>query len=284
MIISGKTKIFGVVGYPITHTLSPLIHNTLFKEFKIDAIYLPFEVLPENFEKFFYGLKSINNFTGLNVTLPFKNVVAKYLNKKIEHLLINTVLFKNGLSYGYNTDIYGFKMGLIKNYPEFKIKNSNVLIIGAGGASYAVLCAILNEKPKKIVITNRTIEKAEELKNYFCKSQKFKNIDVMPLKSDILFKVDIDFDLIVNTTSVGLKNEKSLIEFKKCNSKQAIVYDLIYNPPLTDFLKQAKKKGYKIINGLDMLIFQAFKAFSIWTDKDPSKFYEKISHYLLKCF
>jgi len=278
LAISGRTKLYGVVGFPIRHSLSPLIHNTLFNEFKLDAVYLTFEVLKENFENFFKGLKSINNFVGLNVTVPFKNIVFQYLDKKENELPVNTVLFKKNKSFGFNTDGYGFEKALLKNYPNFKFKNINVLVLGAGGASFSVIYSLLKKNVNKIFIANRTLENAFKLKSKFPKSKK---IEIVQLQNDLLSKLNLDFDLIVNTTSVGLKNEKSLIKFVK-TKKEAIAYDLIYNPPLTDFLKEAKKNGFKILNGLDMLIFQAFKAFEIWTDKKPDKFYEKVYNTLIK--
>jgi len=279
--ISGKTKIFGVVGYPIKHTLSPVIHNRLFKEFNMDSVYLAFEVIPDRFDKFFKGLKSINNFVGLNITVPFKNRARKYLDTPSE-IPVNTVYFKNGKASGYNTDIYGFKKALQKNFPDFKLRNKNVLLLGAGGAAQGVSIFLIQSKIKKLVIVNRTYQKAEKLKKYLNKIDKNIEIETEALDYDIISKSDEPFHLIVNATSVGLKNEKSLVSFEKIKEKNTIVYDLIYNPEFTDFLLKAKKKGLKILNGLDMLIFQAFRAFQIWTGKNPEKFYDKIKKEIAK--
>lgn len=279
--ITGKTKIFGVVGYPIKHTLSPVIHNRLFKEFSMDSVYIAFEVIPDKFDKFFHGLKSINNFTGLNITVPFKNRARKYLDIPSE-FPVNTAYFKNGKVSGYNTDIYGFKKALQKNFPDFKLKDKNVLLLGAGGAAQGVGISLIQSKIKKLVIANRTYQKAEKLKKYLNKFTKNIEIRVEPLDYDIISKSDETFHLIINATSVGLKNEKSLLDFKSIREKNTIVYDLIYNPEFTDFLLKARKKGLRVINGIDMLIFQAFRAFQIWTGKNPEKFYYKIKKEIME--
>ncbi len=279
--ISGKTKIFGIIGSPIKHSFSPIIHNFLFKKFDIDAVYIPLEVQKDNLKDFVNGLRTIKNFVGLNVTVPFKNQIAEFIDEtSLKSIPINTIKIVKERIYGYNTDIYGFKKALLKNFPKFRLKGKSVLLLGAGGAAYAVAISLLESKIKKLVIANRTVERVEQLKRYLNKMYKDSSISIKKLQYNILEMLNDDFDLIVNATSIGLGNEKSLISFK--SSKKGIAYDLIYNPAMTDFLIQAKKEGLKTLNGLDMLIFQALKSFRIWTGKKPDRYYSDIRSLIIK--
>ncbi|MBN1899417.1 MAG: shikimate dehydrogenase [Spirochaetes bacterium] len=280
-------KIFGVVGYPINHTLSPAIHNYLFGQFKMEAVYLAFEVPPAQYEHFFKGMACINNLVGLNVTVPFKNEAAQYTDRIIFKkkdvfgaVPVNTVHFKNKISFGFNTDIYGFYMGLLKSCPSFRPKRKIALLIGAGGAAKGVGISLVSAGIKCLVIANRTYKKAVDLKSFLEKISRLTEIKAIPLSGDILSSQG-PFDLIINSTSHGLKKERSLINFNVRGIRSGIAYDLIYKPK-TDFLIQAEKNGWETVNGLDMLIFQAFKAFQIWTGKNPIKYYTDIKKILLK--
>jgi len=278
-LISGKTKIFGIIGSPIKHSFSPMIHNFLFEKFNLDSIYIPLEVSQDNLKEFIRGIKAVKNFIGLNVTVPFKNQISDMIDElkvspPLKPIPVNTVKIVKNKIYGYNTDIYGFKMALKKNFPEFCLRGKNVLLLGAGGAAQAVAISLLESQVGKLVIVNRTIKRAEQLKSYLKKRYKTSSIFAEKLTYNIPDKLNGDFHLIVNATSIGLKNEKSIISFDKITN--GIVYDLIYNPAMTDFLTQAKKKGLKILNGLDMLIFQAFQAFQIWTGKKPNTYYAEV--------
>ncbi len=270
MIINGHTKILGIVGYPISHTLSPIIHHYLISKYKINLVYLPFEINPENLKFFVKGFKSINNVTGLNITVPFKTVFLQYIQKISQEAqdvgAVNTILKKDNLLWGFNTDVYGFEKSLKINFPKFQIKEKLALILGAGGSSRAIIYSLLTHKIKKIIILNRTLKKARDIKNHFSPYLQTREIKTFPLDYNFLSKNKIIPDLIVNTTSMGLnKRDPTLINLDPLKNRKTIVYDLIYNPLKTNFLKTAEKNHMQYINGLDMLVLQALKSFNIWT-------------------
>ncbi len=267
MIVKGTTKIFGVVGNPISHSFSPVLHNFLFKKLGLNSIYIPIEVNKDKFETFILGMKNINNLVGLNITVPFKNDALKICDKLSDEAevigSVNTLYFKNGGIFGDNTDCYGFLESLKINFPEIKLNGSTVLVLGAGGAAKAVLYSLIREKVKKIFLINRTVAKAENLKEYFSYKTGFENFVVSELDENIPAEVDI----IINTTSVGLKEEDELLIRIPDVNNIKLVYDLIYNPDKTKLLSQAEAKNINVINGKDMLILQALKSFEIWTSE-----------------
>lgn len=270
MIINGHTKILGIAGYPISHTLSPIIHQYLIDKYKINLTYLPFEVKPENLKFFIRGVRSINNIVGLNITVPFKAVFLPYIQKLSQEAkevgAVNTLLKKDEVLWGFNTDVYGFEKSLKINFPKFQIKEKQALILGAGGASRAVVYSLLKQKIKKIIILNRTLKNAGNIKNHFSRYLKTSEIKMFPLDYNFLSKSKIIPDLIVQTTSLGLKKrDLSLINLGPLKNGKTIVCDLIYNPLKTNFLKMAEKNHLQYINGLDMLLLQALKSFRIWT-------------------
>ncbi len=270
MNINGQTKILGVLGYPIAHSLSPHIHQYLIEKFKLNLFYLPFKVHPDHFNLFIQGITHLNNFLGCNITVPFKRTIMKYTKVLSEEAKIigavNTLTIHNNNSYGYNTDVYGFQQSLKINFPSLKLKDKVVLMLGAGGASRAILYVLLKEKIKKIVILNRTESHGQALKKHFLRYVKQSEIIAMPHDFYYLSKSGLQPDLIINTTSVGLKkSDNLLLDLKTLKNKKIIVYDLIYNPPLTPLLHAAKKNHLTVMNGLDMLILQALNSFNLWT-------------------
>ena len=226
------------------------------------------EVENKNFEKFIQGISRIDNFSGFNITVPYKTNALKHLNRiSPEASLINAVntikITKNRM-HGFNTDYFGFKRSIAINFPKFNLRGKNILLLGAGGASKAVALVLLKNKIGRLCILNRTIKNGMRLKNELKK--------VIPRPKIEAFGLDHDYmkngapDIIVNTTSVGLKNtDKALLDLKYLKGKKTLVYDLIYNPPKTRLLISAVKYKLLILNGLDMLILQAIKSFSIWT-------------------
>jgi len=252
-------KSFAVIGDPINHSLSPNIHSAAFRELNLDSSYIGYRIPKGELEGGIEGLKKIK-INGFNITIPHKIEMMKYLDKIDESCSIigavNTVVNNDGILKGYNTDMDGFLEPLKKR--NVSIQNSKVLLIGAGGAARAIVAGIAKEKAKNIDIANRTIENANNLSEFAKKiglSANAKKIeDVNNLEN---------YDIIINATSIGLKNETSPISFEGIKEK-TIVYDIVYSPMNTDFIKKAKEKNAEIIYGYEMLLGQATRAFEIW--------------------
>ena len=264
-MINSKTYLTGLIGNPVEHSLSPEIHNFMFAETKENGIYLAFKVEKENIKKSLEGMKSLG-IKGFNVTIPHKEEVLSsldFISEEVKAIkACNTIFNNDGKLEGYNTDYLGF----LKTLEEegFQIEGKNIALLGAGGASRAVLWALKNNNPLNVDIFNRSLDKAKNL------------IDEFEIKSSRAFLLtdfknhSLKYDLIINTTSVGmgaLKDQSPIeknVEFKK----EAMLYDLIYNPSKTKFLEIGASRNLKIINGLDMLLYQAILSFQIWTKKE----------------
>jgi len=280
MKITGTTKIIGVFGYPVKHSLSPVFQNAAFEYLGLDYIYIPVEVSPENLGKAIEGIKALN-FVGVNLTIPHKKAVIQYIDEIDEEARIiesvNTLVNKDGWLKGYSTDGYGFIRSL-KEEKGIDISGKNVFILGAGGSAYAITGASIKEGVSKIYICNRTGEKAELLKNTLSKRLQFQNILVVPFEERNDKKYWKDIDLIVNTTSVGMKEgESSLIDEKNIVSVR-LVYDLVYNRK-TELIQLAEKNGIPHMDGLLMLIYQGAVSFELWTGmKAPIEIMKRSIH------
>lgn len=263
---SGK-KIYGVLGYPAKHSLSPAMHNAAFAELKIDAEYKIFEVEPENLESFILSL-SKDNICGLNVTIPYKEAVLKYLKWQSPEVRFteacNTIVVKDkNFIEGWNTDGVGFHRHLTTEL-NFNIPGKQVVVLGAGGAAKAVTDQLARHKAKGIEIydidKSRSAKLSEKLNKEFvnCISTYVSSVEELDIENT---------DLLVNATPVGMKkNDPCLIDGDKLH-KKLLVYDLVYNPPETKLLSLARKKGARVSNGLGMLLYQGIRSFEIWTDK-----------------
>lgn len=275
-----KKIITGIIGYPLSHTLSPLMHNTVFKKYNMNWEYKVFEIKPEDLPVFIKNLKK-ENIKGLNVTIPHKQTIMLLLDK-IERAAktigaVNTILNKKGKLIGYNTDYIGFLKSLEKN--KINLKEKNVVMFGAGGAAHAVAYSINILKPANFYIYNIDIPMIEGLiKKLKLKKVIYGDLTKTKEKDEILSNADF----IINTTSVGM-HDKNIIYKLPDFKKTVVVYDLIYNPAKTEFLKLAEKKGAKIINGIDMLIYQGMEAFKLWTGKksDYNLIKNKLSKYFI---
>nr|WP_300094433.1 shikimate dehydrogenase [Sedimentibacter sp.] len=273
MIISTKTKLVGLLGYPLGHSMSPVMHNAAFENLSLDKIYIPIEVLPENLETVVKGMTKMN-FEGFNVTIPHKIEIMKYLDETDEYArcigAVNTVKIKDGKLKGYNTDGIGF----LRSYEEStkdKIEGKNVFIIGCGGASRAVSMTLALNKANKIYICNRTHDKALNLAEDIKRQTKIRCEAVLYDHEEVI-KALQDTDVLINTTSVGMSPniEESPLD-KRLLDKRLTVCDIVYNPRKTRLLKDAEEKGCRIVEGLAMLVYQGAEAFEIWTDvKAPS--------------
>lgn len=260
-----------MIGYPLSHSLSPLMHNAVIEKLNLNYVYIPFEIEPDSLRVAVKGLFK-SGVKGLNVTIPHKVAVIKILDELDESArligAVNTILIKKGSLKGYNTDADGFLESLKEK--GVRVRGKKVLLIGAGGAGRAICYALIKAGSKQITIVNRNLKKAKSLLKSF---SEFNSSSV--LRTD---KFDIEniekelipqHQLIVNATSLGMKNANPLeIDFKRAQ-KHTVVCDIIYNPPLTGFLKGARKRGLKTIDGTGMLVHQGAISFKLWTGISP---------------
>ena len=248
-------KKYFVIGNPISHSLSPELHNFWIKKNKINALYEKIKLEESGLKNFIDKLRN-DEIHGINVTVPFKNKVIKYLDKlSLEVETTNSVntIYKSGNDIiGHNTDVAGFELGL--RHSKINVLHKSVFILGAGGVVSSIVFSLLSMGCKKIYLTNRTIEKAENIK------KKFDEVEILK------WGEIPDFDIVINATSVGLNGDSLDLVL---NVKDKIFYDVIYNPKETQFLKEAKKNGNKIENGKFMFIYQANQSFSIWNNVIP---------------
>ena len=251
-------KKYLVVGNPIEHSLSPKLHNHWIKKNNIDAIYEKQKLDEFEIQSLITKVRK-KKLNGINVTVPFKRAIIPYLDRlslEAESTQsVNTVYLDNDKVVGHNTDIGGFELG-IKNL-KFKVTGKKILILGAGGVVPSIIFALNKMKASNITITNRTKNRAENLKNFF-KNLKIVDWGNIP-----------EFDMIINATSVGLnKDDQINLDLSKIG-KNKFFYDVIYNPKETNFLKIGKKTGNETENGKLMFIYQAFIAFKVWHGVEP---------------
>ena len=251
-------KKFIVIGNPIEHSLSPLLHNYWIKKSGIDAIYDRQKLNEDELEQNILQIKE-KKIIGINVTVPFKKAIIPFLDElSIEAestQSVNTIFLRNNKVIGHNTDIFGFEVSIKKS--KYNLKDKEVLILGAGGVVPSIIFALNKMKISKIKISNRTKDKAENLKTIF------KNIEI------IEWGEVPNFDMIINATSLGLKKEDKIDLDFSSTSKNKFFYDVIYNPIETNFLKIGKSLGNITLNGKLMFIYQALSAFNIWHGLEP---------------
>ena len=255
-------KKFGIIGNPIKHSLSPFLHKYWFDKYGLDASYSIIETKDEDLKDVFDRIRN-HELAGINVTLPFKQKVINQTDQIVNDAeltgSVNTILLDNNKIIGENTDVFGLQAAYLKEIDSRL--NKNALIIGAGGVSPSVILSLQKSGIKEITITNRTNEKCLFLK------KKFPYINVVPWKNltDEIKK----FDIIINATSLGLKNGDDF-DFNFSNTKENVVYiDTIYNPLETKTYKFLKEEGRKVFNGLDMFIYQGQKSFYLWNKINP---------------
>ena len=251
-------KKFLVVGNPIEHSLSPKVHNYWIKSNNLDAVYEKKKLDISELENLIKEVKE-KKVEGINVTVPFKNSIIPFVDKLSNEASktqsVNTIYLENEIVIGHNTDIEGFELAI--KHIKYNVGGKKVLILGAGGVSPSIILALNNMKAEKVFISNRTRSKAENLK------KTFDEVEIIEWGSIP------DFDMIINATSLGLKNDDTLdIDYSKIGPDK-LFYDVIYNPSETNFLKSAKKIGCKIENGGKMFIYQAQASFKIWNSLEP---------------
>ena len=245
-------KKFFVVGNPIKHSLSPKLQNYWIKKYNIDAVYDKKLIEKKDIKTIIEEIKN-NNIRGINVTVPFKNIFTtmvdelSFIAKQTQS--VNTIYKKGNKIIGDNTDAGGFESAL--RHINYNTKGKKALILGSGGVVPSIILSLENSGINQITLSNRTREKAEKLK------KKFKNIEILDWGNIV------DFDIIINATSLGL-NKEDKIDLNFGNLKNKLFYDVIYNPPMTNFLLAGQEYGNQLENGKMMFIYQAQLAFNAW--------------------
>ena len=263
MEIKGSTNIVGLIGHPVEHSFSPPMHNAAFKALEMDYVYTAFDVNPNDLKNAIVGAQALN-IKGFNVTIPHKIEVMKYLNEidEVASLIgaVNTIDFKD--LKGYNTD----GIGALKAIGEVtKIKNKNVVIAGAGGASRAISFYLAKYGADKLTILHRNVDKAQKLAEDVLASGLIDDVS-----SDDIRKMDLDdADILINTTPVGMHpnvDDVPIASYELMH-EDLVVFDAVYNPNETGLLKEAIKAGAKPVYGIKMLLYQGAESFEIWTGK-----------------
>ena len=268
---------FAIIGKPLSHSLSPLLHNFWFKKHNINANYSLLEVAPGEIEGVIKKIRK-KELKGINVTVPYKQIVIPFLDLIVgdakETLSVNTIsLNEEGKVVGNNTDVYGLEQGFINKLSNQNLEQKKVLILGAGGVTPSVIYALSKKGIKQIFISNRTIKKAEDIKKKFpfIEIVKWENIEVRAK----------DIDIIINATSVGIKGEDNFYQEFMETKPDLVYYDIIYNPKETMMIKKFNKKDIQTYNGLEMFIYQAKKSFFLWNKINP-KFDQELKQNIMK--
>jgi shikimate dehydrogenase len=251
-------KKYLVIGNPIEHSLSPELHNYWIQQNNLDAVYEKKQINENDINSIIYEIRS-GKIDGMNVTVPFKKAVIPHLDQLTSEAdqtqSVNTVYKKNNKIVGHNTDIGGFELGL--KHINYDVKNKKIFVLGAGGVVTSIILALQKMGVSKIILSNRTKEKAEALKKINS------NLEI------INWGETPECNMVINATSLGLKNEDEIkIDYARIGSKK-LFFDVIYNPSETKFLLKAKEFGNQIENGKMMFVYQAHQAFTIWHNVVP---------------
>lgn len=268
------TKIAGVIGYPISHSLSPRLHNYWLKQYRIDGAYLPLKVALGSVKEAIIGLRALG-FSGANVTLPHKEEVMHYCDEVSEIAqkigAVNTLYIHEGKLIGTNTDAFGFIENLRQSTQNLGDHLEHCFIIGAGGATRAIITALQEAGASKVSITNRTAAKAEELAKAF-------NLNIIDW--EIKEQALSDVTLLVNATSLGMKGGHPLALSLERLPNTSLITDIVYNPLYTDLLSAAQARGNPTVDGLGMLLYQAQEGFAHWFGMKPEVTVPLRSHIL----
>ncbi len=266
MIISGKTKIYGIFGYPVEHTFSPGMHNAGFKKLGMDACYVPFAIHPDRLGDAVKAILPLG-LRGVNITVPHKERVIDFLDELSEEArligAVNTVEVREGRLIGHNTDGRGFIRSL-KELARFNPKGKRFLIVGAGGAGRAVGFSLALSGAGRISFSDTDAKKVGVLVNEIRNKT---GVDADSVSGEALGACAAEADCLINATPLGLKRSDVLSIPKEYIRKKHLVCDLVYNPSETRLLKAAKARGARGLKGLGMLLYQGVIAFEVWTGK-----------------
>ncbi|HEX9653055.1 MAG TPA: shikimate dehydrogenase [bacterium] len=273
----------GLIGYPVGHSVSPLMHQHLLKALNLSGSYESFETAPDQFEERIRALKA-SDIRGFNVTIPFKRQILALLDEVDESAqlvgAVNSVFHNNNRLLGFNTDGVGFERAL--QFHQIDVAKRQAIILGAGGAARAVALALIRGDIRRIYLANRTPGRSLELVEYISRTGFFNFITIPMAQGEIAKLVDT-VDFIINATPIGMwpDIEDTPLEFSEMATDLTAI-DLIYNPLQTRFLRSAKAAGIKVMDGLDMLIFQGIAAMQIWTGRqvDPETVYGDLRNLL----
>ncbi|MGM0603725.1 MAG: shikimate dehydrogenase [Bacillota bacterium] len=270
-----ETKLYGLIGETLSHSISPVFHNNGFRKLDFNAVYLMLEVEKGTLEEYVAALRTLN-FSGWNVTIPYKEDIMNHLDG-LSSLArdagaVNTVLNRRGRLTGYNTDVIGIQRQIEE--AGFPVKGKKAVVIGAGGAARAVLVALEQLNLAEVAVINRTASRAEELVNIFENRKTEIIYESASLDEEEYSELVKDADLIINTTPVGMYDnvsEKKIVINTDYLKEDQFVIDMVYNPLKTPLLKKAEEIGAQTSNGLPTLIYQAEAAFKLWIQKMPDK-------------
>lgn len=273
-----KTKLFALIGHPISNSFSPIMHSYLFEKYNINGSYLCFDVEPEKIEDVVDNMKNLK-VSGFNITIPYKTEIVNLLDKIDRNAevigSINTVKNEKGVFKGYNTDGKGFVKSILDH--NYDIKNKKALILGCGGACRSIVVELASQGIKTIDIRNRSIDNAIKIKENL---NKYFDTEIL-ISQKSIEKYDLEkYDFLINTTPIGMESDECPIDESIRISNDLIVCDIVYKPHRTNLIKWAENNNLKIIYGIDMLINQGIYAFEIWTgkkvDKEDIKILKKI--------
>lgn len=279
--ISGSTRLYGILGHPITHSLSPLMQTFAFQHCQLDCLYVPFPVPPQHLPSALAGAIALG-ICGLNVTIPHKEAILPLLDEVSTEArfvgAVNTVDIRDGRTIGYNTDGVGFLLPLQELRMTFA--STSACVLGAGGAARAISMALLGVGCPELTLCNRTPERAHRLSNDLCERFPQARINTVPFERAA--QAARDSVLIVNATAVGLHPGDQQILPTTTFRPEHVVYDIVYRPLHTELLQAAKRRGATVVPGIEMLIGQGAEAFRIWTNRTfPAPDIRRLVHPLL---
>lgn len=271
--VTGRSRLCGVLGHPLDHTLSPRMHNAAFAALGLDWVYVPWPVSPERLGEAVAGLRALANFAGANVTVPHKEAVISHLDGLTEEAravgAINTIVRAGDRLTGHTTDGAGL-LAALADTGGFRAAGASVVIVGAGGAGRSAAFALAGAGARQVTILNRSEARALALAKDVARAARDITVLAYQLhQHSAVARILGTADLVVNATSLGLHpDDPRPVDVNAC-PPGAVAFDMIYNPPETPFLAQARARGLRAANGLGMLVHQGAAAFALWTGQAP---------------
>jgi len=265
--INGKTKVFGILGFPVKHSFSPVFQNAAFSAKRVKAVYVPFEVPPERLKDAVRGLAALG-ICGVNVTIPHKQAIVPLLDEISPGAkaigAVNTVIFKTGRSAGYNTDAEGLLISLKKDL-KVNPKNRTIVVFGAGGAAKAIAYVLAREKASSLTFVDIFNQRAKELALKIGRGFPGCRTKAVPFLKSRIDEEVLNSDMLINASPVGMRKADPCIVSPNALHKDLAVYDIVYNPFVTPLLREAKRRGVKTAGGIGMLLYQGAASFELFT-------------------
>jgi shikimate dehydrogenase len=265
----GQTTLYGIFGYPISHSLSPLMHNTAFAHHRIEAVYLPFAVRREQLKRAVESIAALQ-MGGVNVTIPHKQAALALMDELSPEArligAVNTIHLQNGRLHGHNTDGLGFLNAL--HEAGCVVAGQTVMLLGAGGAARAISVQLCLAGIRRMLLANRTASRAEDLAIFLKRNIPHADISVITMGESSLAARLPDTDIVINATSIGMHSQDPLLLPPATLSPRHLVCDIVYRPLQTPLLQAAQRQGARTVDGLGMLLHQGAKAFEIWTARE----------------